>query len=157
MVDAYDNEKSYSYHIRVIWSSSPNNRHHRSFYQSFVRPTLILLALILAASFDLQVDLKEKLMLQSSGLSKLLDTYSDAITVVVILYLLATKETWSEMSEPLKKSYLGSVAFGAVATYFHATVDESEPHPLYSCFFCTAGAFILLWHARGVRREDGIA
>jgi hypothetical protein len=42
-------------------------------------------SLIFLASFDRQFDLKEKLMVQASGISYLVATYSDAFIMVVIL------------------------------------------------------------------------
>jgi hypothetical protein len=128
--------------------------------------SLFLLAMVLAAWFDREADLEKKFMVQASGISYLVATYSEAFIVVVILAKMhfqktapsphtttSLNSTCNEMPIALQRSYLGVISFGVVATYFHAMgIDEmgSDPHPLYSCYFCVVGAFILYWHARGL-------
>lgn len=58
----------------------------------FIVSFFTLLSVIVFATVDPQIELQDKLLLQSSGLSHFLDTYSDAIIVVVILYHMSKKE-----------------------------------------------------------------
>lgn len=113
-----------------------------------------LLSVIVFATVDPQIELQDKLLLQSSGLSHFLDTYSDAIIVVVVLYQMSKKEKgWESSSKALQMSYLGEILFGIVATHFHAVgVERSgeDPHPFYCCYFCMVGAFILYWQSKGL-------
>lgn len=120
----------------------------------FIVSFFTLLSVIVFATVDPQIELQDKLLLQSSGLSHFLDTYSDAIIVVVILYHMSKKEKgWKSSSKSLKMSYLGEILFGIVATHFHAVgVERSgeDPHAFYCCYFCIVGAFILYWQSKGL-------
>lgn len=122
-------------------------------FNQLVASFFTLLTVIVFATIDPQIELQDKLLLQSSGLSHFLDTYSDAIAVAVIIYHMVKRNNWYFCSKALKMSYLGEILFGIVATHFHAVgVERSgkDPHPFYCCYFCFVGAFILYWHARGL-------
>ncbi|KAL3927690.1 MAG: hypothetical protein SGBAC_012979 [Bacillariaceae sp.] len=112
---------------------------HLSFLADYTKSALLYGALLAIATMDKQVDLSDKFSIQATGISHLIDTYSDAFIVV-------------EMPIALQYSYKGVLCFGVVATLFHALgIDESgtDPHPCFSCYFSMVGAFILYWHAKG--------
>jgi hypothetical protein len=123
-------------------------------FDHFVASFFTLLIVIVLATIDPQIELKDKLLLQSSGLSHFLDTYSDAIAVAIIIFHMTKRNNWYSSPKALKMSYLGEILFGIVATHFHAVGVErrsgGDPHPFYCCYFCIVGAFILFWHARGL-------
>lgn len=139
------------------------------FAKDLATSSSVFFALVLAASFDRKVDLREKLMIQSSGISHTIDTFSDALSVIIVFLRLfwllqqqkgaeetgtiPTSQYWHSMPKALAHSYVGIFLFGFVATYFHAMgIDEmgSDPHTFYSCYFSVVGAFILYWHGRGL-------
>ena len=143
-----EKENQISYTSLVMCSSNISFPTITFELQAFGSSSIFLLAFILAAYLDPN-DLQLKMILQSSGIGHFLDTYSDAVIVLILMYLLITKDKWRNMQKPLKMRYIGSILFGVVATYFHAAANEAEPHPLFSCYFTAVGAFILFWHARG--------
>lgn len=120
-------------------------------WSSLTKSAATLAMLIAVASHDNQPDLLEKLSLQSSGISHLLDVYSDALFFVFIgaqvLSSIFIANHWAQMTGPLKASYIGIILFMAVATNFHI---EPAINVFYLAYFSGCGSFIYLCHAIGL-------